>query len=212
MGCLEDVPIVHGPMLDGSADVDWGPTEALQIVAEGMSTEAVMRTFNSLDTDYGLSVPVVRIVRTDGLKEARRTGSNGVHRPEPQPGGAVNILLPSRYDEVIHRLALGIEPVDALTGTRVATALGHVGRRWSQGRRRRLDRRACRPGGLDADVLTDARALQAHCGPLSSPPWITSRGSAAISRSLIPKDAFAEMPSTRVPPEAGHLQAFRPEL
>jgi hypothetical protein len=70
MRCLEDVPIVHGPMLDASADVDWGPTEALQIVAEEMSTEAVMRTFDSLDTDYRLSVPyVVRVVRIDGLDD-----------------------------------------------------------------------------------------------------------------------------------------------
>jgi hypothetical protein len=33
----------------------------------------------------------------------------------------VNVLLPSRYDEVIHRLALGVEPTDALTGMRIAT-------------------------------------------------------------------------------------------
>jgi hypothetical protein len=68
MRALEDVPIVHGPTLDASAGAAWGPTEALQIVAEEMSTEAVMRTFDSLDTSYRLSVPyVARVVRIDGL-------------------------------------------------------------------------------------------------------------------------------------------------
>ena len=37
---LEDVPIVHGPTLDVSARRGWAPDEALQIVAEEMSTEA----------------------------------------------------------------------------------------------------------------------------------------------------------------------------
>lgn len=68
MRALEDVPIVHGPTLDVSAGAAWGPTEALQIVAEEMSTEAVVRTFDSLDTSYRLSVPyVARIARIDGL-------------------------------------------------------------------------------------------------------------------------------------------------
>jgi hypothetical protein len=70
MRCLDDVPIVHGPMLDMSAGANWEPTEAVQIVAEEMSTEAVMRTFDSLDTNYRLSVPyVVRVVRIDGLDD-----------------------------------------------------------------------------------------------------------------------------------------------
>jgi hypothetical protein len=70
MRALEDMPIVHGPMLDMSAGAMWGPTEALQVVAEEMSTEAVMRTFDSLDTNYRLSVPyVARILRIDGLDD-----------------------------------------------------------------------------------------------------------------------------------------------
>ncbi len=34
-----------------------------------------------------------------------------------------NILVPDRYDERIVRLALGVEPLDAITGARVATGL-----------------------------------------------------------------------------------------
>ncbi len=86
MRALEDVPIVHGPTLDVSAGAMWGPTEALQIVAEEMSTEAVMRTFDSLDTSYRLSVPyVARVVRIDGLDAT----------PEPPVMTAIAGVAPS---------------------------------------------------------------------------------------------------------------------
>jgi len=70
MRCLEDTPILHGPVLDVSTGAGWRATEAVQVIAEEMSTEAVMRTFDSLDTDYRLSVPyVARIARIDGLED-----------------------------------------------------------------------------------------------------------------------------------------------
>ena len=34
-----------------------------------------------------------------------------------------NVFLPTRYDEIVHRLAVGIEPRDAVRGARIATPL-----------------------------------------------------------------------------------------
>ena len=63
--CLEDIPILSGPLLDGLGG--WAPHDALQICLESLSTEDVMRTFDSLPLDYKLSIPyVARIVRVDG--------------------------------------------------------------------------------------------------------------------------------------------------
>jgi hypothetical protein len=64
---LEDVPILAGPLLAGTAA--FAPTESVQIVLEELSTEAVMRTFDSLSIAYRLSVPyIARVVRVDGRK------------------------------------------------------------------------------------------------------------------------------------------------
>lgn len=63
---LDESAIVSGPQLDASNGADWAPSESLQIVPEEMTTEAVMRTFDSLETSYRLSVPyIVRIVRLE---------------------------------------------------------------------------------------------------------------------------------------------------
>ena len=63
--CLEDTPILSGPLLNSLGD--WSPQEALQICLENLSTEDLMRTFDSLPLDYKLSIPyVVRILRLDG--------------------------------------------------------------------------------------------------------------------------------------------------
>jgi hypothetical protein len=63
--CLEDTPILSGPLLDSLGN--WSTQDALQICLESLSTEDVMRTFDSLPLDYKLSIPyVVRIVRIDG--------------------------------------------------------------------------------------------------------------------------------------------------
>ncbi len=62
MQCLESSPVLGGPLLHPSSD--WAPNESLQVVLGEISTEEVMRTFDSLPTDYRLSVPyVARLVR-----------------------------------------------------------------------------------------------------------------------------------------------------
>jgi hypothetical protein len=64
MQCLEARPILAGPLL--YPDAAWGPNESLQVVQEDIPTETIMRTFDSLPTDFRLSVPyVARIVRID---------------------------------------------------------------------------------------------------------------------------------------------------
>jgi hypothetical protein len=64
MQCIESTPILSGPLLELSTD--WAPNESVQLVLEDISTEAVMRTFDSLPTDYRLSIPyIARIVRVD---------------------------------------------------------------------------------------------------------------------------------------------------
>lgn len=64
---LERHPILSGPLLHPTGT--WQPHEAVQIVLEEVSTEAVMRTFDSLPTDYKLSVPyIARVVRLEGAR------------------------------------------------------------------------------------------------------------------------------------------------
>lgn len=65
MQCLEGTPLLGGPLLHASGG--FAANEGVQIVMEEISTEAVMRTFDSLPTDYRLSVPyIARVVRLDG--------------------------------------------------------------------------------------------------------------------------------------------------
>ena len=62
--CLEETPSLSGPLLH--PDGAWAPNESVQVVPEELSVEAVMRTFDSLPTDYRLSVAyVARVVRVD---------------------------------------------------------------------------------------------------------------------------------------------------
>lgn len=69
MQCLETTPILSGPLLNPS--IGWEPGESIQLVLEEISTEAVMRTFDSLPTDYRLSVPyIARVIRLDGRQQA----------------------------------------------------------------------------------------------------------------------------------------------
>lgn len=64
MQCLETTPILSGPLLHPSAS--WAANESIQVVLEEITTEAVMRIFDSLPTDYRLSVPyLARIARID---------------------------------------------------------------------------------------------------------------------------------------------------
>jgi hypothetical protein len=73
---LETNPVMSGPLLDPSGN--WEPNETLQVVLEEISTEAVMRTFDSLPADYRLSVPyIARIARMDSrnAQPETRTGT-----------------------------------------------------------------------------------------------------------------------------------------
>ncbi|MCP3688800.1 MAG: DUF4255 domain-containing protein [Gammaproteobacteria bacterium] len=55
--CMEDTPILTGPLLDPIAP--WASNESIQVCLEDISTEDVMRTFDSLPLDYKLSIPYV---------------------------------------------------------------------------------------------------------------------------------------------------------
>ena len=62
--CIENTPILSGPLLDPMSD--WAAHEAVQLCLEELSTEDVMRIFDSLPVDYKLSVPyLARIVVLD---------------------------------------------------------------------------------------------------------------------------------------------------
>ena len=57
MQCMEETPILSGPLLDPITP--WAVNESIQICLEDLSTEDVMRTFDSLPVDYKLSIPYV---------------------------------------------------------------------------------------------------------------------------------------------------------
>lgn len=65
MHYMETHPILSGPLLHPSGA--FAANESVQLVLEDVPTEAVMRTFDSLPTEYKLSVPyIARVVRIDG--------------------------------------------------------------------------------------------------------------------------------------------------
>jgi hypothetical protein len=65
MQCLEATPILSGPLLHPPGG--WAPNEAVQVILEELTTEALMRIFDSLAANFRLSVPyVARVVRIDG--------------------------------------------------------------------------------------------------------------------------------------------------
>ena len=69
MQCLDANPILNGPLLHQGGE--WEPNEAVHLLMDEISTEAVMRTFDSLPTDYRISVPyIARMIRLDG-RQAR---------------------------------------------------------------------------------------------------------------------------------------------
>ena len=66
MRCLEETPVLSGPLLDTTHGAGFAPDEALQIVPGDLGPEGIMRIWDTLDLDYRLSVPyVMRIVRLD---------------------------------------------------------------------------------------------------------------------------------------------------
>lgn len=69
MQCLEQHPILSGPRLHPLGG--WDGREAIQIVNEDLVTEDVLRTFDTLPTDFRLSVSyVARVTRIDAPDEA----------------------------------------------------------------------------------------------------------------------------------------------
>lgn len=65
MQCLEDTPILGGPLLTPSAA--WAPTEAIQVTLDLVEIETLLRIFDSFESEYRLSVPyLARVVRIDG--------------------------------------------------------------------------------------------------------------------------------------------------
>ena len=69
MQALDATPILAGPLLLPFGE--FGPGESVQLVLEDVPTDAVMRTFDSLPTDYKLSVPyLARVVRLDARAAA----------------------------------------------------------------------------------------------------------------------------------------------
>lgn len=62
MSCLDSNPILTGPLLDPLGS--WAPGEAIQISLADLTTEDLMRTFDSLPVDYQLSVLYVARVIT----------------------------------------------------------------------------------------------------------------------------------------------------
>lgn len=73
MQVMEATPSLSGPLLYAPSlpasyadEPTVAPTDTVQLVLEEISTEALMRTFDSLPGDYHLSVPyVARVVRID---------------------------------------------------------------------------------------------------------------------------------------------------
>lgn len=55
MQCFEDNPLLTGPMLDPVTN--WAANDSIQLSLEDLSTEDLMRIFDSLPVDYKLCVP-----------------------------------------------------------------------------------------------------------------------------------------------------------
>lgn len=79
MQTLERTPVLSGPTLFSpslplplyASEPQAAATDSVQILLEEISTEALMRTFDSLPSDYRLSIPyVARVVRIDTLETA----------------------------------------------------------------------------------------------------------------------------------------------
>jgi len=64
---LDTTALLSGPLLHQSGE--WAPNEAIQVLIDELSTEAVMRTFDSLPADYRISVPyIARVIRIDARR------------------------------------------------------------------------------------------------------------------------------------------------
>ncbi len=65
LACIDTTPIATGPLLYPSAA--WAPTEAVQLLLDEMSIDNLARVFDSLQSDFKLSVTLLaRVIRIDG--------------------------------------------------------------------------------------------------------------------------------------------------
>lgn len=85
---LEANPILAGPTLDPLGD--FAPNEEVQLVSGEITTEEIMRTFDSLPTDYRLSMPyLARVVRIESAPARPDTPATVVEvggRPSVEEG------------------------------------------------------------------------------------------------------------------------------
>ena len=66
---LEGDAILTGPLLHPSGD--WGPGDAIQVVADDLALDSMSEAFQALTTDYRLSLPyLARVIRLDGARES----------------------------------------------------------------------------------------------------------------------------------------------
>jgi hypothetical protein len=66
---LESEPLLTGPMLDPIGD--WGPGDAVQVLSDDLALDSLSEAFQSLNTDYQLSLPyLARVIRIDGRRGA----------------------------------------------------------------------------------------------------------------------------------------------
>jgi Pvc16 N-terminal domain len=65
LACIDTTPIATGPLLYPSAA--WAPTEAVQLLLDEMPIDQLARVFDSLQSDFKLSVSLLaRVIRIDG--------------------------------------------------------------------------------------------------------------------------------------------------
>lgn len=66
MRCLDETPVLSGPLLDTSHGAGFGVDEALQVVPGDLAHDGIMRIWDTFESNYRLSVPyIMRIVRID---------------------------------------------------------------------------------------------------------------------------------------------------
>ena len=123
MQAIETVGALSGPLLYPTGD--WEPGEAVQLYLEDMATDDLMRTFDSLQCDFRLSVPyVARIVMISGsIVPDGAEGAAPVTVPPPDATRVIVGVQPHDREPVpagLHRDRLapgrGIIPVSALGG------------------------------------------------------------------------------------------------
>ena len=92
---LETIGALSGPLLYPTGE--WEPGEAVQLYLEDMATDDLMRTFDSLQCDFRLSVPyIARIVMLSGTILPRDVqGAEPVDVPSPDATRIVTGVLPT---------------------------------------------------------------------------------------------------------------------